>query len=229
MITPNNYSSFELQLFVINLTCPVLCATIYRPPKFNKDFLQEFSEFLSDFIPKFNKLLICGDFNIHVCCAANQLANEFKALLDSFGLTQSITAPTHEHGHTLDLVMSHGLSVSLRDIVDTAISDHLPIVFDFAAPPRANKPVFPARRRRIFTSSTAGEFAVAFRDSQLHADSGLVPPLCPDSLLSTFHSTCSAILDSVAPFRQKNTKTKTDPWLNDHTRLLRRTTKQCNC
>ena len=134
IITANNYSSFELQLFVIDLSCPVLCATVYRPPNFNKNFLQEFSEFLSDFIPKFDKLLICGDFNIHVCCAANQLTNEFKHLLDSFGLTQSVNAPTHEHGHTLDLIISHGLSVSLGEIVDTAISDHLPIVFDFAAP-----------------------------------------------------------------------------------------------
>ena len=154
---------------------------------------------MSDFIPKSDILLICGDFNIHVCCAANQLTNEFKHLLDSFGLTQSVNAPTHEHGHTLDLVISHGLSVSLREIVDTAISDHLLIVFDFAAPPPANKPISPAHRCSIFTPSTAREFAVAFGDSQLHADSGLVPPLCPDTLLSTFHSTCSAILDSGAP------------------------------
>ncbi len=106
MITANNYSSFELQLFVIDLTCPMLCATVYRPPKFNKDFIQEFSEFLSDFILKFDKLLICVDFNIPVCCAANQLANDFKGFLDSFGLTQSVNAPTHAHGHTLDLVIT---------------------------------------------------------------------------------------------------------------------------
>ena len=94
IITVNNYSSFELQLFVIDLSCPVLCATVYHPPNFNKNFLQEF---LSDFIPKFDKLLICGDFNIHVYCAVNQLANEFKGLLDSFDLTQSVNAPTHHH------------------------------------------------------------------------------------------------------------------------------------
>ena len=222
-ITTNNYFSFELQLFMIDLTCPVLCATVYRPPRFNKDFLHEF---LSDFIPKFDKLLICGDFNIHVCCASNQLANEFKGLLDSFDLTQSVNAPTHEHGHTLDLVISHWLSVSLREIVVTAISDHLPVVFNFAAPPPANKPSSPARRRRIFTPSTAGEFAAAFRNSQLLDDCGLAPPLCPDSLLSTFQSTCSAILDSVAPFRQKTTKTKPDPWLNNHTHLLRQQCRQ---
>ena len=57
-------------------------------------------------------------------------------------------------------------------------------------------------------------------------DRGLVPPFCPDSLLSTFHSTCSEILESVAPFRRKSTKTKTDPWLSDHTCLLRQQCRQ---
>lgn len=100
-----------------------MCHSVPHPASFNKNFIQEFSEFLSDFIPKFDRILICGDFNIHVCCTANQLADEFKGLLDSFGLTQSVNARTHEHGHTLDLVISPGLSVSLKKIVNTAISD----------------------------------------------------------------------------------------------------------
>lgn len=100
------------------------------PPDLIRTLSRTSQNFLSEFIPKFVHLFICGDFNIHVCCSANQLANEFKGLLDSFGLTQSVNAPTHEHGHTLDLVISLGLSISLRDIVDTVISDHLPVVFD---------------------------------------------------------------------------------------------------
>ena len=200
-ITANNYSSFELQLFVIDCSCPVLLSTIYCPPNFNKNFLQEFSEFLSDFIPKFDKLLICGDFDIHVCYAANHLANEFKGLLDLFGLTQSVNAPTHEHGHTLDLVISHGLSVSFREIVGTAISDHLPIVFYFAAPPPANRPV-----------------------SQLHADSGLLPFVQTTySPLSTLHALQFWIL--LPLFTKKSTKTKANPRLNNHTHLLR---QQCS-
>lgn len=58
----NTYSCFELQLFVMEFTSPVLYAVVYRPPKYNKDFIHEFS---ADILPKYDKLLICGDFNVH--------------------------------------------------------------------------------------------------------------------------------------------------------------------
>ena len=96
-----------------DLDSPVLCEVVYRPPKLNKDFIREFSEFLADVVPKYDKLLVCGDFNIHVCCPSNPLALDIKALLNSFGLNQCVEGPTHHLGHTLDLIISYGLSVSL--------------------------------------------------------------------------------------------------------------------
>lgn len=204
----------------------MLCAVVYRPPKYNKDFIHEFSEFLADILPKYDKLLICGDFNVHVCCPADQFATDFKSLLATFNLIQTVDKPTHHLGHTLDLVISFGLSVSLNEISETAISDHLPIVFEFAAPQSGSKPVVPSGRRRIISSSTAAEFTAAFRDSQFFTLNGLVSPLCPDDILSSFHSTCSGILDSIAPFRHKSAKPRTDPWLNDTTRAIRQHCRQ---
>lgn len=40
----DTYSCFELQLFVVDLLSPLLCALIYRPPKYIRSFLQEFSD-----------------------------------------------------------------------------------------------------------------------------------------------------------------------------------------
>lgn len=40
----------------------------------------------------------------------NEVANTFRSLLDSFGLTQSVDEPTLEFRHTLNLIVSHGLS-----------------------------------------------------------------------------------------------------------------------
>ncbi|KAK5851193.1 hypothetical protein PBY51_002007 [Eleginops maclovinus] len=220
------YSSFELQLFVVEFASPVLCAVVYRPPKYNKGFIQEFSEFLADTLPKYDKLLICGDFNVHVCCPSDKFATDFKTLLATFNLIQSVDKPTHHLGHTLDLVISFGLSVSLKEISETAISDHLPVVFELMAPQPVSKPLDPSRQRRIITPSTADEFSAAFKDSQFFAMNGLASPLCPDLFLSSFHSTCAGILDTIAPFRRKSSKPRTDPWLNDTTRATRQRCRQ---
>ncbi len=57
LLSINNYSCFELQLFFIEFTCPVLCAVVYRPPKYSNNFIQEFSEFLAEVVPKYDQLL----------------------------------------------------------------------------------------------------------------------------------------------------------------------------
>lgn len=41
-VASNEYSSFELQLFTLELDDPLLIAVIYHPPKYNKNFLTEF-------------------------------------------------------------------------------------------------------------------------------------------------------------------------------------------
>ncbi len=38
--------------------------------------------------------------------------------------------PTHNHGHTLDLLISRGLNISSIVIKDVALSDHFCIFFD---------------------------------------------------------------------------------------------------
>ncbi len=55
----------------------VLCVLVYRPPKYNKDFIQQFSEFLSHIVPSCDNILILGDFNIHVCCPNKPMVSEF--------------------------------------------------------------------------------------------------------------------------------------------------------
>lgn len=77
---------------------------IYRPPKHNKDFISDFARFLTEIPPKYDRILTVGDFNIHVCCTEKPLTKDFLDLVESFNLVQSVSGPTHEHGHTLDLV-----------------------------------------------------------------------------------------------------------------------------
>lgn len=49
---------------------------------------------------------------------------QFTDRLDSFNISQIIIDPTHEKGHTLDLVLSGGLSPDIIDICKFAVCDH---------------------------------------------------------------------------------------------------------
>lgn len=131
LLPVENYLSFELQLVKLELSCIIDCAVIYRPPKYDKDFIQDFSYFVSSIVPIMDNLLILGNFNIHVCCSSNLMGMQFFDLIESFNLTQSFYDATHSLDHTLDLVLSMGLSNRNVATEDNVISVHRPVFFFF--------------------------------------------------------------------------------------------------
>lgn len=56
----NPVSSFEVNLASDS---PLFCAVVYRPPRYNKNFIDDFSNSLAKIRPKFDRILIVGDFS----------------------------------------------------------------------------------------------------------------------------------------------------------------------
>ncbi len=166
-VVSNKSNNFELQLFVLKLYEPLLVALIYRPPKHNKDFLMDFADFLGDFIPKYEQLLILEDFNVHVCCAADFLVKEFINLLNAFDLTLQANVPTHQHGHTLDLVLTYVFSLCDLEVCENGFSDHKTVLFTFPSLFNGSKPISSARRSRLITPTTREAFSVSFSEVSL--------------------------------------------------------------
>ena len=82
-------------------------AAIYRPPdKPVSSFVNEFLDYMERNINSTGKLLLTGDFNIHVNDPESPDANTFLDVLDSFGLQNHIRFPTHHLNNTLDLVIT---------------------------------------------------------------------------------------------------------------------------
>lgn len=130
LIATEEYGSFEQPLLILDTGSPVAIGIIYRPPKAQKDFIDEFRDFQGSLFLKFDRLIILGDFNIHLCCPGNVMTKDFLNLIDSFELTQLVNGQTHMYGHTLDLVLTHGLPIKDLDINDHVFSDHKPILFN---------------------------------------------------------------------------------------------------
>lgn len=49
-----------------------------RPPRYDPNFIWEFAESLSLILPRFDLVLIFGDFNIHVCCPRPEVHEHYK-------------------------------------------------------------------------------------------------------------------------------------------------------
>ena len=89
-------------------------------------FFEEFSAYLESIILCSEPLLITGDFNIHVDVVGDPNCVKFLDLLEAMGLLQHVTTPTHESGHTLDLIITRQCDALVKDqpFGDYHISDH---------------------------------------------------------------------------------------------------------
>lgn len=84
-------------------------------------------------------------------------------LLEALNFVQSVTGPTQEYGHKLDLVLAHGLSIFNVQIIDPVFSDHISVLFDFNLPCPSVKPPAPAHLCCSLKPSTAAQFASVFK------------------------------------------------------------------
>ncbi|XP_039904293.1 uncharacterized protein LOC120744180 [Simochromis diagramma] len=217
----SSYISYEAQLLEMTASRTSLIVLVYRPPKYNKTFIHEFADLLGSVIFKYDCVLIMGDFNIHICCNDDPLAKDFLALTDSFNLAQWVNQPTHARGHTLNLFISHGLDISIKDISNVGISDHFPVIVDVNLCTSELHPDALLCPTRIINSATVEDFSMSF--SKLASsipDCSLASTI--DDFASTFFSTCSSIFNTVAPVKMKHPRSFSRCWLNDSTHALRR-------
>ena len=70
------------------------------------DFLQEFDEYLDSLTHLPGRLIIAGDFNIHVEDLNDPDTINFNHLISNYGLIQHISISTHIGGGILDLVLT---------------------------------------------------------------------------------------------------------------------------
>lgn len=69
-------------------------------------FYDEFANHLENVVMCPEILIITGDFNFHQNDYTNSDAHTFTELLETFGLLQHISLPTHVSGHTLDRLIT---------------------------------------------------------------------------------------------------------------------------
>ncbi len=128
-----------------------------------------------------------------------------------------VTQSTHSRGHTLDLVITYGLSTGVSSVADLAVSDHYCVFFNITSFSQQEAPVRTVRKRYL-TSEVAANFI-----ETLHNTPAEILPASCDFIVDNFNSKLKSSLDSVAPLLTKTIKTKpTPPWRNDEIKKLKR-------
>ncbi len=231
--TGYRFNSFEILMLNVTLSdmqnksvLSLALATVYRPPGPYTDFLKEFADFLSDLLVNADKALIVGDFNIYVDNPNDALGLAFTDLINSFGVEQNVTGPTHRYNHTLDLIISHGIDLTDIDIIPQSddVTDHflvscmLHITDINCRPPRYHpgRTIVPATKDR-FTNNLpdlSQLLCVPINTNEL------------DKMTSNMGTILSNTLENVAPIKLKKVRGKRAvPWYNSYTHSLKKETR----
>ena len=106
---------------------------IYRPPGPASSFFSELQDLLVYRASLPHDLVLMGEFNLHLESSSSDI-RQLTGILESFDLNQHVNFPTHNHGHSLDVMIFSNrcdvLSVSPSD----AISDYFSVVADLKIP-----------------------------------------------------------------------------------------------
>uniref|UniRef100_A0A803SMB9 Reverse transcriptase domain-containing protein n=1 Tax=Anolis carolinensis TaxID=28377 RepID=A0A803SMB9_ANOCA len=188
---------------------------VYRAPSAPADSLSQLLETVSEWSLRFPRLVVLGDFNVHAdtdsCSAA---AMDLVSTMETLGLLLCSTGPTHQAGHTLDLIFSAGIQVTQASILEVPWSDHcaLRVRLEHAYPPgKGAEPIW-ARPRRLMEPS---RFQNALKDLEPVSDS-------IDVQVDMWNIRLSNALDEIAPRRPLQPRRNRSPWFTEELRSMKR-------
>ena len=215
-----SFEAMEVLLHTQSSSVPVRIIILYRLHHNKKKnnltadmFHQDFSQLLERLVSSSGKLLLLGDFNLHVdqpvfdCQAA-----KFLDLLNMHSLTQHVTVPTHRSGHTLDLVITRNNEDVVCDykVHDPCLSDHYVVHCSLSL--KKPQTVKTERTYRKLRSVNIEALRKELVSSKL-----FLSPACSVSDLSEqYSSELSRIVNSFAPLKKRvMTLSPAAPWYTD--------------
>ena len=205
-----NTSQFEY----INCCTDNKCATIrfvvvYRPPTSTRNglktstFFDEWTCFIEHLSIDHNNIIIVGDVNFHLDVDSNHDARKFKDSLATCGFVQHVNEPTHQKGHTLDVVITKDLKdiIGKLEVTDPVLCDKAGnISGDHYAISFLTQMVNPHPQRRTVNFRKLRAIDVNSFKQCIHQNAKLQEVDIPlDDLVANYNSSLKDIIDLQAP------------------------------
>ncbi|CAJ1068095.1 uncharacterized protein LOC121511739%2C partial [Xyrichtys novacula] len=193
-------TSFECIVFTLAGFSQLQFVLVYRPPKNTSSdwsaFLSELSELLTPVCAMSPSTYLLGDMNVHVDSTSCAFTYEFMSVLEWFNFSQHVRGPTHNKGHTLDLVCSTGTPPIDLQCLDLAISDHHAIAFSVPASRPGQRP------KRTITYRNIKAVSPPALSTMIAAHlAGISPDPSDCDLVSSYNTALALSLDSLAPIK----------------------------
>ena len=203
-----------LELMNVNITIKGININpyiVYRPPKASIiEFCNSLATILENNInTDKGKLLMLGDFNIHLDEENNPDTIIFNDFLESFGLTNYTTFFTHTAKHILDLVISNDSTLVHSVLPGHVLSDHLFV----HATLKIVRPIPPQKtvRYRKYKNLDRNQF----RQDLIDGFSEKSPSMM-DDMVQEYNDTIITALDKQIPEKTKLVRdTHHQSWFND--------------
>ncbi|XP_072023162.1 uncharacterized protein [Amphiura filiformis] len=191
---------------------------IYRPPHSKKNglltstFLNEFEDFMGEIALFPNKVVLLGDFNVHVNKPWKSDVRRFLTCLEVSGFHQHVNQPTHRSGNILDLIISRPEDNLVHNCLSQGIflPDHSMVhcYLNRKRPPQTKKPSRVRNYKLIDNEQFRSDLI-----TELEYFTELNDPI--DNLVILFDSKVRDILDHHAPEVVKMRTVRTRfPWYN---------------
>ena len=190
----------------------VIFFCVYRPPpsRKNKQTDYMFTDQLHSLFEHCNSLhgssIELGDFNVHYDNPLNSTTSRVMDLLTTFNLTQAVSQPTHDKGHTLDWLLhtSDDHLVQSTPVSNTIASDHACVICHHNIAVPSSLPTYVMTLNIRATDRAAPKADLATRLSHLP---------CPSA--DDLDSVLSGVLDDHGPAMSRRVRPqKNAPWFN---------------
>ena len=182
-------------------------------------------DLLTSLQSKYNNIIILGNINMHMEDPANLNACILQDSIKAFNLSQHVKIPTHNKGHTLDVIIttnSTGFNNVGELVPGPYISDHRLLILETTI--NKLEPQTITTEGRKPTKNINNIFKEKFNDKEVLKSTTL------DDAINHFTKEVLKALDDIAPLKKvKTTNRKPKPWYDEDLKQQRTIMKNREC
>jgi len=183
-----------------------------------EQFFNEFQELVLDETLHSGKLIVVGDFNLHMDKPYDPQISKFLEILKASNLQQLVEEPTHIKGHIIDLVINSVFDNSIHSVeVDqNSPSDHHWVLFSLSVskPKPVTQIIMSRNTKNIDMNLIKEEIILSTLTDKVDSAKTV------QEKIEAFNTTLTGILDKHAPLRKRRICLRPNTqWYNDDIRL----------